>query len=182
VTTGEGGLGPYLVAQLVGDATPPTTIPDLVRAINHHHGGGRAAARSLGIPETTWRNWGHGRRIPSGSRADLVTAGWRRMALDPGRPGDDAVVLKVQQRDGNKVRSRTIGAGRLRLAPGTMDKAAAVYVQTGDPDKVARTFLAGVCDAWYKAMLIRGIAEAGDGYRYDTAGRKPGTLGGMTVA
>lgn len=95
------------------------TFTDDVRLLVQHYGSGRAAARALGVAESTFRAWRHGAVPRGGQRRDDIKTAARMAATDPDKmaaaeAGDADALLTVKgiftvSRDS---RIRTIHPGR----------------------------------------------------------------------
>jgi hypothetical protein len=111
-------------------------------------GNRRAAARLVGVPESTYRRWEKGAKAMSAGREKLMQAG-RRNQLSPNAPTDRTV--KVTTRDQNG-KPRTAGPNTLQIAPGTMDRVREAYLR-GDHAALGKEFTNGVGDEFYKGHL-----------------------------
>ena len=116
-------------------------------------GSGRGAARLAGVDESTLRKWATGKRKPSTGAKERIIAAVREQRTPKPTP-DSAVGFKVQshERRHGRPRERTIKAGALKLAPGTMAKARNDYI-TGGSTAALKTFLNGIGEPFYKAAL-----------------------------
>jgi len=145
------GLGNW-VARTVG---PPATVPQMMADLLREHRTVTAAARAVGMDRRTWQRWATGYvRRPSPAKVERMRAGHDTAVLR-----DADVRLEVTDRDTD--RHRVLDAERLSLRPGTMAAVAAEYRATGDQERAARVFLAGVGDDWYRKYLVprEGTAE-----------------------
>lgn len=150
-------LGDHLVAELTGGrGAPAGDFIGQARQLVQLAGSQRRAAQLAGVDRRTLQRWFQRERQgqpvrPRPGTAAKVGTGLRRAMLSPTRPTDATFHISVTDRaDG---RHRELSARQLRLATGTMDRAAEVWVRTGDPEAVAVAFLGGVGDRFYQRWL-----------------------------
>jgi transcriptional regulator with XRE-family HTH domain len=143
------GLGDWVYRHLLGaDARPGGGWLDWLVELRDRAGSGRALARQLGVNESTVRRMLNGQtRAPKASTLEAL----RRSRVDQGALSEDSVSLNTTDRDSE--RERTLTNANLRLAPGTMERAAAAWIETGDKEAAGAAFLAGVTVPFYKAYL-----------------------------
>lgn len=111
-------------------------------------GNRRAAARLVGVPESTFRRWEKGAKAMKTGRDKLMQAG-RQNQLSPNAPTDRTV--KVNTRDQNG-KPRSAGPNALQLSPGTMERVKAAYL-AGDHEAMKNAFVNGIGDGFYKGHL-----------------------------
>lgn len=145
-------------------------------------GSERKASEAVGVDRRTWQRArkaeAEGRTYkPMRSTVDKLTAGVRAARTDPAYPRDKAVRLDViEHRSGRRDGAgRTITGQQLGLRPGTMRRVVEVYKATGDPEAMARTFVAGVTVGFYRSALAAGLDNGGQ-VRPDP--KSPGTGAG----
>lgn len=141
----------------------------LIKAVG---GSMRAAARKLGVSDSTIRRWRSG-TTPKLDRQRLVEGQVRIMSMRPSAMGDAGILISVVSTDRKRgSRDRAIDARQLDIAPGTLDEIKEAWVLTGDPDEAYKAFLRGVQEPWYKERLCppewRGEIGIDDEQGYDT--------------
>lgn len=165
--------GDAFVRQVFRTDPAPMTFADAITYARHSGGSGRKAAKILGIPESTLRRWAKGAN-PTPARRDAVVSAVREHRSRPSKMGDPGVILHVISHERKRRdRERDIDGRQLKLRPGTLDAAHAVWVQTGDADKALAVFLNGVGEPFYKAELTpREWRDGGgpDEWEYDGEG------------
>jgi DNA-binding transcriptional regulator YdaS (Cro superfamily) len=151
-----------------GRQAPRGPLGALIDEAKRLAGGGRAAARALGLPESTLRSWASGRRHPknAAAAADRVTTGIRRLMLRDDRPANIVVTISPPPRKGPATRSVAVDRAAL-------DRAAQHWV-AGDQAGMVRAFRAGITDTWYRERLFR--RQDDDDYDDDDTGAEEGAF------
>lgn len=158
------GLSDRLLSIITGGRGTPApggSFREQADALRARAGSLNAAARLAGVDRRTYQRWyerwnaGKEPRPRPGTLARLAE-GQRRAQLDPARPGEGAVSLRVVDRGKGRNpggRERVLTNTNLRLRPGTMDRVRDTWVRTGDPEAAAAAFLAGITVPFYKRWL-----------------------------
>jgi len=155
--------GDAFVRRVLKADPSPMDFRDAIRYTRQKEGSGRAAAKRLGVPESTLRGWTKDRTPKIGTQQRILEA-VRGMRSHPSRLGDAGVVLPVVSRDAKRGRrERDVFANQLKLKAGTLAAAHRVWVKTGDADAAARVFVDGIGDPWYRAQLAKGLNESAGG-------------------
>lgn len=159
--------GDAFVRRVLKADPSPMTFGDAVLYLRQREGSGRAAARRLGVSESSLRRWGKG-TTPKASTRQKVLETARRLRSRPSAMGDAGVMLPVISQDRKRgSRERDVSGQQLKLRPGTLAKAHETWLRTGDADKAAGVFVRGIGDPWYRAQLAKGLnksqAETGGG-------------------
>lgn len=168
-------LGDWVYRTLTGRTEPAPLGPflDQLTELRAKTGSVAGTARAAGLPRRTVRYWFDRLKLgkvaqPKPGTLEKLSAAVRASRLSPARPGDTDVVLNT--RDRYRGTPRTIRADQLGIRPGTMDKVAAEWVRTGDPEAAAAVFLKGVGDSWYRHYLT---PATGDDRTTQTVSRTP---------
>lgn len=159
--------GDAFVRRVLKADPSPMSFGDSVQYLRQREGSGRAAARRLGVSESSLRRWGKG-TTPKAATQDKVLRTVRELRSRPSTMGDAGVMLPVVSQDRKRGRrERDVSGQQLKLQPGTLKRAHDVWVKTGDADAAAAAFVAGIGDPWYRAQIGKGInrsqAETGGG-------------------
>lgn len=164
------GLADRLLSIITGGRDVPApggSFREQADALRARAGSLNAAARLAGVDRRTYQRWyerwGQGKepRPRPGTTARLAE-GIRRAQLDPARPDESAVTLRVVDRGRGRNpggRERVLTDANLRLSPGTMDRVRDAWVKTGDPESAAAAFLAGITVPFYKRWLTPPAAD-----------------------
>lgn len=163
---------------------PPMTFREKAEELRRT-AGVTQGAKIAGVDRRTFQRWfekwNAGKNPkPRKHSLDLLDFGVRR-AWVATAPGDGAVVLTVKDRNDTARAARTITAKQLKLAPGTMDRVAEVYVATGDAEAAAAAFLAGVQDRFYRRWLTPPRADR-DTAAWDRSGGTGAVSAGAVAA
>lgn len=152
-----------MLAEVTGGAgtRPLGTFSEQIGELIGHYGSESKLAAAAGIRRSTFWRWKTGRTKPKPSSLASIAAQVRGARVR-NVPGDQGVTLHVTEwrsskRDGS---TRTITGKQLGLRAGTMDKVVEAYRATGDPEVMARVFLAGVTVGFYRQALGAGLDPA----------------------
>jgi hypothetical protein len=143
-----------------GRGTDPLgSITDQLRELVAAHGSEVKAAQATGFARSTFWRWKVGRTTPKVSTMAKVAGLIRAARVDPGRPTDKGIQLTVAERrpgrrDGTE---RHLTGKQIGVRQGTMAAVVAAYKATGDPEVMARVFVAGVGVGFYKNWLSAGL-------------------------
>lgn len=137
-------LGDHLWKQFGGDV--PATLQGMAQAARDQYGSNRAAARGLGVDERTVRRWLSG-EVQTSRQADRV-AGELRSARADRHEGPINVRFKFDKRE----RSLNFGSGGKALKAGA-EKAVREAYEKGDKEGMARAFIKGIDDSWYREQF-----------------------------
>jgi hypothetical protein len=129
-----------------GRALVPPTFGELLRAMIADEGSNRAAARAIGVSESTVRRWLRGTTPRQTTRLRFDAADRRHRARDL-RDEDIRLTVFRQERRRDR-RSSEINHRQLGMAPGAGARIADAYV-SGGADQAAAQFLAEVQTQWY---------------------------------
>jgi len=163
------GLGERLLQEVTSGAgaAPLGSWVEQVAELVRGWGSERKAAEGTPFSRSTFYRWKKGAK-PRRGTLDKLAAEVRKTRVDPAYPRDKAITIDVTEwrsdpsRDGS---SRTLhggrGTGGLNLRPGTMRRVADAYVRTGDPEVMARVFVAGVSVGFYRNALGAGLDPGG---------------------
>jgi hypothetical protein len=140
---------------------PPSTDQTIGRNIDvlvRLAGSGRAAARALGVAESTFRGWRHGVQPRSGQQAIVSTA--RRLgALNTGQLayalGDGSLTIRGIIRVSRDVRERTVHPGR-HIPSTTMARILRRWAAAEDDSKVERSLMRAI-DHYYQPLDFQTI-------------------------
>lgn len=159
--------GDAFVRRVLKADPAPMSFAAAVQYVRQREGSGRKAALQLGVSESSLRRWKAG-TAPKAATQQKVLETVRRLRSRPSTMGDAGVILPVVSHERKRPdRERDVSGQQLKLRPGTLAKAHAVWLKTGDADEAARTFMQGIGDPWYRAQLAKGLnrshAEAGGG-------------------
>lgn len=162
-------LADKLIETLTGELPAPLgSFADQLGELVTRYGSERKLATAAGIDRKTLYRWRHPTertRGPLPKTRGRIEQATRQARLQPGGTDPGAFTVKVQDQGPNTYRHRdprTLSARQLGLSPGTLDRAAAAYVTTGDPEAVVAAFIAGVTVPFYKRWLTPPPAERGD--------------------
>lgn len=139
---------------------PVSPSADLPTAVNAELlvatlGSGRAAARHLGVAESTFRGWRKGAKARIGTRA--LAAAARRAATPPQllkdiRSGVRSLRITGTIRSSDDVRDRTVYPGRHIPQP-TMDRILRAWLAADDDAKVEAALLRAI-DSYYAPLAF----------------------------
>jgi hypothetical protein len=151
-----GSLVPGLPTVPSADLSAATNVELLVMAL----GSGRAAARHLGVAESTLRGWRNGRN-PRGGSQPLAAAA--RQAATPLellrdiRNGNRSLSIKGRILTSSDERDRTINPGRTIPQP-TMNRILRMWLAAEDDAKVEAALLKAI-DSYYAPMAFLRIDD-----------------------
>ena len=158
----------FLTGRPKGAAGPG--LGELIRLIELESGSGRKAAARVGVAESTWRGWRHGRQ-PKAAGVERIERTGREIRAKRITNEDIKIHTSEAKSRRNQARSRTIGPNQLRLSPDTAAQVRSAYVN-GGPDLAAVALLRNINEPWYRNWLtpdnLRSFVDQ-DGY-YDYAG------------
>jgi|SRR5690242_14465699 len=149
--------GDALVRQILG-VTGDMGFWESLQYLRQHTGSGRKTAAAAGVGKTTVQRWIARQATPSAAnRAKVMRAA--REASTPAAAPENRFNLKVvrtepRRRDRSAGREGQIPAHKLQLRPGTLDRARAAYVATGNTDRALAVFVGGVGNDFYQTALI----------------------------
>lgn len=157
--------GDAFVRRVLKADPTPLSFGEAVQYLRQREGSGRAAARRLGVSESSLRRWARGTK-PKAATQQKVLETTRRLRSRPSSMGDAGVMLPVVSQDRRRgSRERDVSGRQLKLAPGTLQRAHEKWLSTGNSDAAAAVFIEGVGDPWYRAQLAKGfnksVAETG---------------------
>lgn len=123
-------------------------------ALTRIHGSGRAAARWLGVPETTFRGWRKG-IAPKGEAADMLAQAARDNEVEEHDPagfdeavkGNTELVIRGVFTSSSDTRVRTIHPGRV-IPRQTMARVLKTW-RDGEDDKAERQLLRAIKDYYH---------------------------------
>ena len=169
--------GDAFVRRVLKADPAPMAFGEAVFYLRQREGSGRAAARRLGVSESSLRRWDKGTK-PKAATQQKVLETVRRLRSRPSAMGDAGVMLPVVSQDRKRgSRERDVSGQQLKLRPGTLARSHEIWLRTGDSDKAASAFMRGIGDPWYKAQLAKGFnksqAETGT-----SSASSPSTAGG----
>lgn len=160
-------LGDFLFREYGGN------VPSDPRAVAfdaiQRYGSGRAAARELGVDEKTIRRWKTGET--RGSEHVERYAQEARRSYAETRQGP----VKVQFRYAGRTRNLQFGGSGKRMKSGAEAAVAEAYVR-GDQEGMAKAFIGGVDDSWYRRMMAQAYAAEMEGAPGE-AGEDSGSVG-----
>lgn len=153
-------LGDGFTRLFSGAGRPEPTFHEQMDAIEHRAGSVTAAAKEVGVDRRTWQRWRTGKIAnPKAERLLRVGLTARMARLPRDLPTDATVRLRTE---GGAKRTNNLGAGNLKLAPGTMDATTRTWLITGDGEATQRTFRDGVGDEWYRDTYLADDPESLD--------------------
>lgn len=156
------GLGDYLKSRFV-EAENGGSFLDHVNEMVRNLGVS-GAAKDMGVDRRTVQRWRSGKirtpKAPTRSKVERATRGARIRA---NAPSESTLTIRTTEPPDRKgrVRHRELRGTQLKLRPGTVDATKQAYIDTGDKEVMARTFLGGIGDAFYKDFLSKGVEEGG---------------------
>lgn len=145
-------------AQFGGDGGDPQSV---ARAAIERYGSGRAAGRALGVDEKTIRRWKNGET----ARSEHVN----RIAREARQQNADRATGPVEVKFRYAKRDRAVkfgDGGRQKLRPGTTDRMKDAYVR-GDREGMAKAFIDGVDDGWYRRQFRTAMEAEEEGIMGD---------------
>lgn len=146
-------MGDAFVRQVLHTDPAPMSFREALTYALHSGKSGRAAARIIGVSESTIRRWKSG-TMPKQESQNRVQEAVRGMRIRPTRMGDHGVMLHVVTKERKRgTRERDVTGRQLDLAPGTLDRVIAAWKSTGNADHALGVFLAGVREPWYRNQL-----------------------------
>jgi DNA-binding transcriptional regulator YiaG len=149
--------GDAFVRRVLKADPAPMTFGQSVQYLRQREGSGRAAARRLGVSESSLRRWDRGTK-PKAATQQKVMETVRRLRSRPSTMGDAGVMLPVVSQDRRRgSRERDVSGVQLKLRPGTLQRAHETWLKTGNADAAAAVFVKGIGDPWYRAQLAKGL-------------------------
>lgn len=151
------GLGDRLLAEVTGGrgTDPLGSITDQLRELVAAHGSEVKAARATGFARSTFWRWKTGKTTPKPATMGKVAGLIRSARVNPTRPTDEGIQLTVtERRDGAE---RHLTGKQIGVRRGTMAAVVEAYERTGDPEVMARVFVAGVGVGFYRNWLSAGL-------------------------
>jgi transcriptional regulator with XRE-family HTH domain len=141
-----------------GKQPPRGTLGSLIAEAKRLAGGSRrAAARAIGMAESTLRTWEKGKN-PRGGRAaaaERVAGGVRKLSVRQDAPPDR--VTATIANPGRGPATRTV-----RVDPGGVERARTAWA-AGDDVGAVREFRAAIEDDWYREQLFAETPDPDDG-------------------
>lgn len=166
--------GDAFVRRVLKADPSPLSFGDALRYLRQREGSGRAAARALGVSESSIRRWDKGTTPKPGTQQKVLET-VRRLRSRPSTMGDAGVMLPVVSQDRKRGRrERDVSGQQLKLQPGTLKQAHEIWLKTGNADQAAAAFVKGIGDPWYRTQLAKGLTES----RAETGTSKTGGGGG----
>lgn len=152
--------GDAFVRRVLKADPTPLVFGEAVLYLRQREGSGRAAARRLGVSESSLRRWGKGTK-PKPATQQKVLETVRRLRSRPSTMGDAGVMLPVVSQDRRRgSRERDVSGQQLKLRPGTLKRAHEEWLRTGNADAAAAVFVKGIGDPWYRAQLAKGLNQS----------------------
>lgn len=152
--------GDAFVRRVLKADPAPMTFQESMLYLRQRYGSGRAAARQLGVSESSLRRWNSG-TTPRPATRDKVLSTVRELRSRPSRMGDAGVILPVVSQDRKRGRrERDVSGRQLQLRPGTLQAAHETWIATGNADKALEVFIGGIGESWYRAQLGKGLRES----------------------
>jgi DNA-binding transcriptional regulator YdaS (Cro superfamily) len=150
------------VERILTGSTDAPGFRDALREFVAEAGSGRAAARQLGVAESTVRRWRHGGMPRPAARAAFVQA-YRRLAARNITPADIRIRTSERASKGGR-REREITGRQLRLDDAAAGRVRDAYV-AGGREAAAKQLVKETPVSFYKTYL--GAALGGDGEDYE---------------
>lgn len=152
--------GDAFVRRVLKADPSPMSFDDAVKYVRQREGSGRRAAARLGVNESTLRKWAKG-ATPKGTTQQKVLEAVRGLRSRPSALGDAGVLVPIVSKERKrKDRGRDVSGNQLKLRPGTLARAHREWIRTGDADKAAAVFVAGIGDPWYQTQLAKGLVRS----------------------
>lgn len=171
-------LGRAVERILTGGRGPAPTFGEVLTAFIASAGSGRAAARQLGIAESTVRRWRSGAGKPSPAYLDRFGQASRDLRARH-VTNEDLSIRTTDQgggHPGQRVRrERVIKASQLRMGTGAAERVREAYVR-GGAEAAAKVFLSEVKEPFYRSYLAAANKGVSSG---NGPGRGSGGGGGV---
>lgn len=152
----------------------PSDPQSVARDAIQRYGSGRAAARAMGIDEKTIRRWKNGETAKS-EHVEKYAQEARRSYADR---KEGPIVIKF--RYAKRTRDLKFGAGGKSLRAGAEREIREAYIR-GDKEGMARAFVGGVDDPWYRRMMRQAYDAELEGETGE-AGEDSGAVGAYVSA
>lgn len=157
------GLGDFLQRQFVESGNGGSFL-DHVNEIIRRRGSVTGAAKELGVDRRTIQRWKSGTiRTPKAVTRNKVEKVVRGSKIRGSAPTESTLRINTTEPPDKKgrVRHRQLRGTQLKLRTGTLDAVKQAYVETGDKEVMAKVFLGGIGDAFYKDFLSKDVEEGG---------------------
>lgn len=156
------GLGDFLQSKFVESGNGGSFLDHVNEMVGRH--GVTGASKELGVDRRTIQRWRSGKiRNPKPPTVNKVERARRGSRIRANPPTESTLIINTTEPPDAKgrTRHRQLRGTQLKLRDGTLIAVQQAYVETGDKEVMARTFLGGIGDAFYKDFLSKGVEEGG---------------------
>lgn len=156
------GLGDFLESKFVQAGNGGSFLDHVNEMVGRM--GVTGASKEMGVDRRTIQRWRSGKiRNPKPPTVSKVERARRGAQIRANAPSESTLTIRTTEPPDKKgrVRHRELRGTQLKLRAGTLDATKQAYVETGDKEVMAKTFLGGIGDAFYKDFLSKGVEDGG---------------------